>query len=91
MKIRPEIMIFAEAMERKLRRNDFKGGWQDEKYGYLLRRAIEEIDELRRVLSRANPSAATVVNECADVANFVMMIADKALAEKRSDNAEEEE
>lgn len=36
--VRPEVAAFAIAMERKLRKNDHKGGWQDDAPEALLAR-----------------------------------------------------
>jgi hypothetical protein len=88
--IRPEVQAFALLMEEKLRENDFKGGWQrDNPKGDLFRRLMEEADELRTLLTvarvdiHAPPYMAMTKDEriltgreCADIANFAMMIAD---------------
>jgi NTP pyrophosphatase (non-canonical NTP hydrolase) len=92
IKLRPVVVSFAEQMEKKLRENDHKGGWDDEPVGWLLRRLGQEVTELRRAMKRlAATRHATydqrgsaklaahrkeVVRESADVANFAMMIAD---------------
>lgn len=80
---RPVVMRFAEAMERELRENDHKGGWDDESWRQLLPRLKEESNELRDML-RGGPSkwltyanfAECILSEAADIANFAMMIAD---------------
>ena len=82
MKLRPSVQRFAEEMERKLRRNDLKGGWRNEQPWWLLCRLEEEVAELQRVLTRNNRSLRSVVGECADVANMAMMIADNAIEDK---------
>ena len=46
MKLRPEVQWFAEQMERKLRANDHKGGWQDDTELALLIRLLEETSEV---------------------------------------------
>ena len=80
MQLRPEVRIFAEAMERRLRANDHKGGWKHETvYAYLLPRLLEELGELAMLLSDAylqTPKSERILQEAADVANFAMMIAD---------------
>lgn len=80
MKIRPEVMKFAEAMERKLRKNDHKGGWNTSEFWYLSTRLEEERRELDRAIIRAVRSNKwkAVIGEAVDVANFAMMIADNA-------------
>jgi len=83
MKIRTEVLIFAEAMEKKLRKNDHKGGWDSESYDYLIARLFEEARELQRTTCRANirGSYRAVLGEALDVANFAMMIYDNARRE----------
>jgi len=86
--LRPEVLEFAKIMERKLRENNEKGGWKTCSTWWLLGRAHEELVELRNALDswmakrdfcsgdRIRRLAADVIEEAADVANFVMMIAD---------------
>lgn len=89
--IRKEIKSFSEDMEKKLKDNDHKGHWSKSSYAYLIQRLREEVDELDEELSsfvigQAMPRDLSgsysieqygeVVEECADVANFAMMIAD---------------
>jgi len=51
--IRPAVLLFAAAMEQKLRENDEKkGGWGDESESFLLGRLREETDELDREIER---------------------------------------
>ena len=71
---RPEVTNFADAMEAKLRKNDYKGHWHYTGLQYLSMRLTQEREELRRAVDRGNPEE--VLNEAADVANFAMMIAD---------------
>jgi NTP pyrophosphatase (non-canonical NTP hydrolase) len=66
---------FAEQMKHKLELNCHKGGWEDCKNPYLVRRLIEETAELVHAVMR-NEDADTVIEKAADVANFCMMIAD---------------
>ena len=75
LKLRPEVRRFSEVMERRLRENDYKGGWKDCDYSYLTRRLQEEIDELH--IAVQCKSLDLIPKEAADVANFAMMIADK--------------
>jgi hypothetical protein len=79
--IRDEVAWFAKEMEEVLTDNDHKGGWSDcDIKDYLFPRLMQELKELEDVLIR-NPhlySSLDIVKECADVANFAMMIADNA-------------
>ena len=73
--LRPEVLWFAGEMEHKLQRHDDRPGWQDEPLSYLVRRLLEEVDEL----SDAILLDEGVVGEAADVGNLAMMIADRWL------------
>lgn len=70
---RPEVQAFAIAMERKLRENDGKKHWRKCSPKYLRRRLAEELNEL---LFEAD-SPEDVTDECADIGNFAMMVADR--------------
>ncbi|PGW89949.1 hypothetical protein [Bacillus cereus] len=78
--MREEVKWFAEQMESKLQENDHKGGWQDCDCYWLLKRASGECLELLRELDvyrDLGDNKEKIIKECSDVANFVMMIADK--------------
>ena len=79
--LRPEVQWFAEQMEAKLRLNDYKGGWQDESPSYFLQRMADEWRELAHTIDLATMHEASpkdIIAECADIANFAMMVADVA-------------
>jgi pentatricopeptide repeat protein len=74
-------------MEAKLEANRHKGdrdAWRREQKAYLRRRLLEEVAELfhemdtNGVPGTASERKARIRSECADVANFAMMIADVA-------------
>jgi len=71
MIIRPEVMKFARAMEKKLRENDHKGGWEKCSEEYLIGRIKDETSELESALTMQ-----AVTSECVDIANFAMMISE---------------
>lgn len=73
---RPEVVVFADAMERKLRANDWKGHWRSCRMQYLSMRLTQERKELYAAI--ASGDAAKVLDEAADIANFAMMVADVA-------------
>ena len=75
MSIIPQVLWFSKQMEAKLEANRYKGGWADTSEGWLYERAVGEMRELAVALHSQNPEL--VIKECADVANFMMMIADK--------------
>lgn len=74
--LRPEVAAFAQATEARLRANDHKPGWKGDDPGRLMERLREEVDEVRDELSPTSRSREYIAAECADVANFAMMIAD---------------
>ncbi len=80
--LRPKLVAFARVMERKLRENDHKGGWEDEDIEWLMERLTGEVAELSKALTTPNDGPLSerrrrsAVREAADVANFAMMVAD---------------
>ncbi len=77
--LRPVVQWFAAQMEAKLRANDHKGGWEADHPFALAGRIYDEWRELGKALNGwaykgANTEA--VINECSDVANFALMVAD---------------
>jgi hypothetical protein len=91
--VRKELRLFAEVMEQKLVANEHKGGWGSKQcfLTELLGRLEDETRELRAFFTKhcdkCGGSSTTevpdkndymsVIQECADVANFAMMIADR--------------
>ena len=76
IKLRPEVRRFAEQMELKLRENDHKGGWLDEHIYWLIQRIGDEHKELIEAVLFKTDDVHAIIKECADVANFAMMVAD---------------
>jgi NTP pyrophosphatase (non-canonical NTP hydrolase) len=79
--IRSEVSWFSGLMEKELKENDHKGGWQNESMEHMLVRLQEERDELvyaidKFLIDKKDPRE--IFSEAADVANFAMMIADIA-------------
>lgn len=62
-------------MEKKLSENNNKGGWGACSFEYLFKRLTEEKKELIEAINKKRP-AYFIWNEAADLANFIMMIAD---------------
>ena len=79
------VLTFAMRMHAKLNGNMHKGGrvnWINTRLEVLQSRLDDEVLELQEALKHG--SAEDIANECADVANFAMMIADWSLeSEKR--------
>lgn len=61
-------------MELKLRKNDHKGGWKNLTRTQLMAFLDEEVQEIREALAAGDP--LDIAQECADVCNYAMMIAD---------------
>jgi len=76
LRLRPEVLWFAEHMERRLRVNDHKGGWHDCGTPRLMHRLFDEVCELHA--ATYSNDFAGMIQEAADAANFAMMVADIA-------------
>lgn len=83
--MREEVRAFAELMEQRLKENDHKPGWKNDTPISLARRIREEYLELLDALAPDDDDSGVgdptnfsgdVLGECADVANFAMMVAD---------------
>lgn len=74
----PALIPFLAAMVRKLDANRAKKGgregWQNQEPGSLVRRVIEEAEELEHAVD--TKGAREILLEAADVANMAMMVAD---------------
>jgi len=85
-------------MEKKLRENDYKGGWWECDFPYLFERIWREFKELMDCFDRTDTgemvptkSVEVICGEAAGIANFAMMIADNArLIAERLKEVEEE-
>lgn len=75
VRLREPLARFAYEMERVLKDNDWKQGWDELSYPYLLDRLTQERDELLLAIHDEKP-AKEIQKECCDVANFAMMIFD---------------
>ena len=83
--MRIQVKRFAEEMEKVLARHDnHKSGYQACTYHYLFGRLLDEVRELHAAIYE-DDNNADIVNECVDIANFAMMIADKHLKKEVSD------
>lgn len=88
IKICPEIMALAKTMQFKLDKNKNKGcremnpdgkgrGWSHCSLFWLRRRIKDETVELFYALQQRRKEPEKIMRECADIANFAMMIHDK--------------
>lgn len=86
--VRPIVQWFSKQMEKKLKLRDYRGGWEDCTFQYLISRLRHETDELLFEHFRHRIDTSTekpisekikqkIITEAADVANFAMMIASK--------------
>lgn len=75
--IRQELQTFAEYQEMILELNDWKDGWKYLTTYQLKKRIIEEILELTEAKTDYE-----IMQECADIANFCMMLHDNLLTKK---------
>lgn len=78
LRLRPAVRSFAEAMERKLRENDHKGGWENMDQFKLFSRIREELEELAEAIEEHNATKA--LSELPDPANFLMMLQDNIVS-----------
>ena len=83
MEARTEVKVFSEIMEQKLKENDHKIHWSNFPPEELLVQLKEEVEELEFQLwkqtstdAEAKEQEIKLQRECADIANFAMMIAD---------------
>jgi len=75
--LRPAVHMFAKDMEARLRKNGHKTGWRNLRDSHLVSRLVQELGELLKLLNfHSIEFRDAVIDECADVANFAMMIAD---------------
>ena len=91
-RVRPSVCSFIKFMEYKLQKKDsiwgesWKEGDEKENPMFLLRRLREETDELQAELEKyysdVQSNELEIALECADVANFAMMIQDIILMER---------
>ena len=76
---------FVGEMVKKLDENNHKGSWKDEPIDSLFLNLLNEVDELSIEVKQPdcyknNQIYENIIKECADVANFAMMIAERAKA-----------
>ena len=75
--MRQELKEFAQAMEEKLKANDYKGGWDKDSIQWLFARLVEEVGELAMALNDEKYTPYEAKSETVDVANIAMMIYSK--------------
>lgn len=70
----PDIRRFVGLMCEKLQKNVHKGRWEHKTSGQCFQGLMSEIRELRESLEKSH-SPDEIIRECADVANFAMIVA----------------
>lgn len=79
-----KVAHFGDLMLHRLRANTHKGSWDDCDEDYLLGRLQQEMNELEAAVAPGDLGWKTlrhviaIEHEAADVANFAMMIAERA-------------
>jgi hypothetical protein len=86
IRLRPEVKRFAVLMEKILRENDHKEGWDHCDLDYLMNKLKEEFDEVwelyeeeKTARSQGDPDnfdPNEFCGECIDIANVCMMLVD---------------
>lgn len=69
--VRDEIGFFAEEMEKQLKANEHKGGWENSSYEHLGKELNDNLWKLDKCSSHSEYR-----RRCANIANFAMMLAD---------------
>jgi hypothetical protein len=80
--IRPEIMIFAHALEKQMWYNEKRGKgdeWKEMDYQYLFKRLMDEVDELKQEIDFTEPEELKVRHESLDVGSMACFIFYNAL------------
>lgn len=89
------VMSFIVDMKYKLRLNNHKGHWREYERQWLFSRLHEECGELAEAIADLDrgPNGKrllSTIHECADIANYALMIADNCKREMRKiDSAKE--
>lgn len=78
--MRDIVLDFARAMDNELDENDHKTGWARLSLQWLINRIKQETSELENAIKNNKPKSV-ILSECADVANFAMMIFDNVMKE----------
>lgn len=86
---RDQVQWFAGEMEKALRENDYKGGWENSTYEFLFQGIDSNLFELKAELRAKRWDKQTVpkaIKYATDIANFAMMIADYARRTMNEEN-----
>lgn len=75
MEVRRVVAKHAESMEARLKEHEDKGGWTESTFRFLMNELEGHVEDLEYALFEQGVQDS-VANECADISNFAMMIAD---------------
>ena len=70
---RPLVSWWAQQMERVLRRNDYKRGWERMRPWAIHKRLVDELEELTQAL--AGTSNSNIVDELVNISNYCAFMA----------------
>ncbi len=73
--MRKSVEKHAERMEERLQEHEDKGGWEESTFRFLISEMRLHLEDLNEALFEQG-IFGSVENECADISNFAMMIAD---------------
>lgn len=89
LEVRTPVKQFSVEIEKKLRKNDHRGGWKDCKNTYLLSLLKEHVKKLEDDL--INQDDSRIIPSSADLGAIAMMIADNARKETNNKEGENNE
>jgi hypothetical protein len=72
--IRPELAVFAKAMESRFKENAHRGDWRTYNFYYLAACLTANLGHMIRAYQADKPES--ILKSAADTANYAMMIAD---------------
>ena len=79
---RPVVLEFSKEMEKQLRANDYKGGWENSTNYWLMEGLKKNLAALRTCVINQEPKVLIqqeeILRRASNIANFAMMIADNA-------------
>lgn len=83
MSLRKALQVFAEEMEKELKRNEFRGDWRECNPEEMMARLWDEVYDLDDAVERVSQGRGEkkeVLKEAVDVANYAMFVADVCIA-----------
>jgi hypothetical protein len=73
---RKVVREFAHDMEKLLKENEHKSGWENEDVVFLGNQIAKNFEKLAREFKKIDINKQEITTRCANIANFAMMIAD---------------